>query len=509
MFARIRLPRGRYLVGALAAFSLTCGQALAAGCGDVGQALRQAANRGLIEEEATRSFYDNVGGRCAWGDSSADTLMDALKAAGDHGLDPALFNVNAVGPNSDPTERDVLLTDGALKYAAVMTRGLGGREERSRNKDRAHSPKDELPVSLAQALDRGDVQSWLEGLQPRTESYRRLMWAMQNYRAIEQSGGFPVMPDNLASKSKRKWRNYAALRQRLVMEGDIGSDNGSNEYDDELRNGVARFQDRNGLASTGFVNWKTLARLNVSAGERIAQIAVNLDRLRSQGEDPPATRVEVNIPAATAVLFRDGTPHLRMNAVVGSPENETPELRSTIDSIVINPTWTIPESIIKKEILPAIKRKKNYLARNRMSWQGDLLVQEPGPHNALGRIKFDFPNRYSVYLHDTPSRRTFSNPERAESHGCVRLERPLDLAAELLQGSERWDRASIQEAIDRGKTRRVAVSEPMPVVIIYQTVFVGDDGAVNFRPDVYGHDTKLTLSLAQRAGRMRSEGAQW
>jgi murein L,D-transpeptidase YcbB/YkuD len=234
-----------------------------------------------------------------------------------------------------------------------------------------------------------------------------------------------------------------------------------------------------------------------------------MERLRAAQDEEQATRVEVNVPAAAATLYRDGVPQLKMNVVVGAVGHETPTLRSTIDTIILNPTWTIPESIIKNEILPAMKRKKNYLKRNRMYWSGDQLVQEPGAHNALGRIKFDFPNRYSVYLHDTPSRQAFTDPERALSHGCVRLERPLDLAAELLRGSERWTSETLQEAIDAGKTRRIALSEPMAVVIVYQTVFVADNGAVNFRPDVYGLDTKLTLALAQRAGAMRSEPTQW
>jgi L,D-transpeptidase YcbB len=198
-----------------------------------------------------------------------------------------------------------------------------------------------------------------------------------------------------------------------------------------------------------------------------------------------------------------------MNVVVGAPQHETPELSSTIDSIVLNPTWTIPRSIIENEIKPLLRRNRHYLTQNRMYWSGDQLVQEPGPHNALGRIKFDFPNRYSVYLHDTPSRKLFTDPERAASHGCVRLERPLDLAVELLAGSSTWDREAIEQAIRRGDTRRVGLENPMPVVITYLTAYVDENGLVNFRNDVYGRDTALTLRLAERAGRLKTEPAQW
>ena len=144
-----------------------------------------------------------------------------------------------------------------------------------------------------------------------------------------------------------------------------------------------------------------------------------------------------------------------------------------------------------------------------MYWSGDQLVQEPGPQNALGRIKFDFPNRYSVYLHDTPSRRLFTDPERAASHGCVRLERPLDLAAELLLGDGDWDRSALADAIASGATKRIGLREKMPVVISYQTAFVDEHGLVNFRPDVYGRDTALTLRLSEKAARLKSEPVQW
>jgi L,D-transpeptidase YcbB len=235
------------------------------------------------------------------------------------------------------------------------------------------------------------------------------------------------------------------------------------------------------------------------------QLAVNLERLRIERRNPSVTRIEVNAPAATMVLYRDGIPHMAMNVVVGKPGHDTPTLASTIDTIVLNPNWTIPQSIIRNEIKPALKRNKDYLIKHRMYWAGDQLIQEPGPHNALGRVKFDFPNRYSVYLHDTPSRRAFMDAERAQSHGCVRLERPVDLAAELLRGDPKWTREAIEQTIRDGATRRVPLTEPMPVIIVYETAFVGDDGLVQFRPDIYGLDTQLTLALSQRATVMQSK----
>lgn len=510
MFAR--KSGARRLLGAVfavAALVLSAGSSVAAeGCRDVGMALRHAKEARIIESSPVEAFYEAYGPGCAWNDQNAQALMSALDAAGSHGLDPALFHINAIDPASTPGDeadaaaRDVLLTDAALKYATALSQGLSG--ERTRNKDLAYSRANREHIEgLIDALFQGQVPAWFSSLHPKADGYSGLQAALQKYQAIAESGGFAIMPDNLVLKSKRKYRDYALLRQRLAMEGDIAFDSGVNRYDDELYQGIVRFQERNGLRANGRVTWKTLERLNISAGERVAQINLNLERLRMDEAETPATRVEVNIPAATAVLYRDGVPHLAMNAVVGAVEHETPTLSSAIDTVILNPTWTIPESIIENEIKPAMKRQKNYLRKNRMYWSGDQLIQEPGPHNSLGRIKFDFPNRYSVYLHDTPAKGLFLSPDRAQSHGCVRLEKPLDLAAELLRDSPRWDREALQAGIDDGKTRRIAVPEPMPVVIVYRTAFVGGDGAVNFRPDVYGWDTKLTLSLSERAGALR------
>lgn len=476
----------------------------AAACGDVGRAI----NQNSVDQATVQAFYESYGGGCAWDDNAAATLIAALRGARDHGLDPALFHADTLTLEGDGPERDVQLTDGALKYAAVMTRGLSGNP--TPKADRPHSrSRAEFADGLIDALIQGEVAVWLEQLPPKTETYIRLKGALGTYRAIAEAGGWETVPASIAGKWRKKSKDYSVLRRRLALEGDLASDNGLPRYDDDLWNAVVRFQERNSLRADGRLTAKTLERLNVSAGERVAQIALNLDRLRVAERDTPATRVEVNIPAATAVLYRDGSPYLRMNAVVGAPGHDTPTLTSTIDTIILNPTWTVPQSIIENEIKPAMKRNKKYLEQNRMYWSRDQLVQEPGAHNALGRVKFDFPNRYSVYLHDTPSRRLFTDPERAQSHGCVRLEHPRDLAVELLKGDPDWSREAIDEVIDEGATRRIALSEPMPVVITYQTAFVADDGAVHFRPDIYGLDTKLTLALSERAAAMRSEPPQW
>lgn len=484
----------------------------AAACGDVGGYIDRIVGARAGDAEDARAFYVAFDNSCAWDGDNAEALSAIIDSASDHGLDPELFHANRLTGrrSAESPERDVLLTDAALKYAVALTYGLSAEPPTRADLAAGSPPHRELVDGLIDAVIQGNLTDWFDTLAPKNPTYDRLKGALAVYRAIVDAGGWEHIPAGTSLKGKRNADNVVRLRTRLAIEGDIASDSGSPKVDGELRDGLRRFQERNSLRATGDLDAKTISRLNISAPERVAQISLNLDRLRVDLHDMPLTRVEVNAPAATAVLYREGSPTLSMNAVVGAVGHETPMLTSKINTVVINPPWNIPQSIIQNEIKPLLKRKPDYLERNHMAWNGDQLIQEPGPHNALGRIKFEFPNRYSVYLHDTPAKKLFTDPERAASHGCVRLELPIDLAVELLRDeSGKWDREAIEDAIREGTTKRVPVSYTMPVVITYQTVFVSEDGLINFRPDVYGLDTKLTVALSQRASAMRSEPVQW
>lgn len=481
--------------------------AWAATCDDIAGAVRGLQTYAAVDAETSLAFYDSLGGGCAWDGENGAALISVIQAAGDHGLDPRLFHADVLTKKAEMgvAERDVLMTDAATKFAAAMLRGLSASPIPAVDRAAGSRKNSEIVEALSQALETGNVGAWLDSLAPRTDSYLQIRAALSTYRSMAEAGGWEPMPAALLKKKTRA-AFVPALRQRLAIEGDLLVDDGSDQIDADLRSALERFQSRNGMRADGRLDVKTIDRLNVSASQRVVQLAVNLERLRLERRNPSLTRIEVNVPAATAVLYRDGIPHMAMNAVVGKPGHDTPTLASTIDTIVLNPNWTIPQSIIRNEIKPALRRDKNYLVKHRMYWAGDQLIQEPGPHNALGRVKFDFPNRFSVYLHDTPSRRAFMDAERAQSHGCVRLERPVDLATELLRDDPKWTREAIEQTIRDGATRRVSLGEPMPVIIVYETAFVGDDGLVQFRPDIYGLDTQLTLAMSQRATAMQSRG---
>ena len=478
----------------------------AAAC-DTAGAIQKAG--GSIDAAATRAFYEAYGPVCAWDDSDSQVLISVLQTAGDQGLDPEIFHAYGA-TRADVSMRDVLLTDGALRYAAAMSRGLTGEPP----------PKTDLPFSrseaefvdgLIDALAQDDLTRWLDSLPPKSRTYTQLVDALRMYRAIDAAGGFPVLPDSLVQKSKRKGRDFAPLRQRLVLEGDLDADDGSEKWDAALEAAVTHFQGRNGLRADGKMTWKTLEKLNIPASDRVAQIALNLERLRVSERETPETRVEVNIPDATAIFHRNGEVVLAMNVSwVRRGGHETPTLTSMIDTVILNPTWTVPQSIIKNEIVPAIRRNKNYLAKNHMYWAGEQLVQEPGAHNALGRVKFDFPNKYSVYLHDTPvaaalhRSRARAEPRVRAVGAAARSWPRFCLKARSAGTTNRIRRRSMRAR--RGGSRWRSRCRWF---ITYRTAFVGEDKTVNFRADVYGWDTKLAADMAQKAAAMGAEPTQW
>ena len=268
-------------------------------------------------------------------------------------------------------------------------------------------------------------------------------------------------------------------------------------YDAALVPVVQDFQKRRGLAADGVVGPATLAAFNVPAEARLAQIDANLERWRWSPRPLPADRLEVDVGAATATLFQAGAPVLEMRIIVGDKGHPTPMFASQLEAVVFNPPWNVPASIAAAEILPRAARDPGYLARNHYVLTGGRLQQRPGPDNALGQVKFDLPSPFGVYLHDTPGRAAFARTVRTLSHGCMRLEKPRELAAILLAG-QGWDRAAVDAAISTGTTERIGLARPTPLFVTYRTAFV-DQGGLYLLPDPYGWDAQLERALAATA----------
>ena len=350
-------------------------------------------------------------------------------------------------------------------------------------------------AGLRAAEAEGRLTAWLAELPPADPAYAALVSAYARYRALADDGGWAPLSDPV--KPGADGPAVAALRERLAAE-DPGVSPGT-AWDGSLDAAVRRAQARHGLAQDGVVGRATLAALNVSAAARAEQIAANLERRRWMPRNPPARRVALNIADASLELIEPGQAPLSMRVVVGRPTKRTPMFEDKIKAVVLNPPWIVPDNIAAKEIWPKIRKDPAYKDREGFVVRPDgHLEQKPGPRCALGAIKFDLSNPFGVYLHDTPARSLFAQPNRALSHGCMRVEQPNALAKRLLAGDPRWTPDKIDLAILAGTTVRIELKAPVPVSVAYWTAFVDPDGTLEFRPDVYGWDRALQERLAAR-----------
>jgi murein L,D-transpeptidase YcbB/YkuD len=378
------------------------------------------------------------------------------------------------------------------------------------------------PVSALQSAMRSDdLDAHLDRLVPATPMYRELRRLLREYRALADRGGWPTLAEGDTLEPGMTGPRVAALRQRLSASGDITVyDSDPDQFDAGLEQAVRRFQKRHGLSVDGLVGPNTYAALNVPVEARIRQIEVNMERWRWMPDDLGRRYVMVNLAGQQVELVDSGFTELRMRAVVGKPYRETPVFSDTMTYLDFNPTWTVPPTILEEDIVPKLRENPQYLAQNDMTlyagWSADApvldptmidwervnpkllpyrIVQAPGPENPLGQVKFMFPNRHHIYLHDTPSRHLFDRPVRAFSSGCIRVAEPAKLAEAVLEGTKGWDIARVKAEMADARPNRVRLADPLPVHLTYSTVWVGEGGTVNFRPDLYGRDARLAEAL--------------
>ena len=339
----------------------------------------------------------------------------------------------------------------------------------------------------------------------------RMAAALRHYEAISAAGGWANFPSGTSLKPGAFDTRVPALRERLRAEGDYGEKATAADlaYDQALEQSVRRFQMRHGLVIDGIVGPKTRAALNASAEHRAAGLRRNLARIRDLAPWPQRF-VLVQAPAFEAAAIEHGAEVLRSRVIVGRKTRQTPELRSAIREVVFNPYWTVPIRIARRDIAPKVLEDPRYLAdrgiRVFASWASGApeidpatvdwstlpttikLRQDPGPENALGQVKFLFPNPYDVYLHDTPNRGLFDALPRAFSSGCVRLDRAVDLAVWILGDQQHWPDNRVHAAAASGARKSVRLETPIPVIFTYLTAWVGRDGLVQFRNDLYARD---------------------
>lgn len=360
----------------------------------------------------------------------------------------------------------------------------------------------DLDTRLGEALqEKGSIVSTLHGYAPTSKDYANLRKALAHYRELADKGGWPAVGTQL--KPKAAGEPVRRLRARLAAEGYLpapAQQPGEDVYDAALAGVVRRFQQMHGLEVTGNVDADTLAELDTPAAERVRQLQANLERWRWLPDDFGQRYVKVNIPEFRMQLVDGGRPALEMRVVVGKAQkNRTPVFSDKMTYLELNPAWNIPIEIVKSEIEPAMAKDPDYLSRKGIERveEGSGYRQPPGPDNPLGLVKFMFPNEFDVYLHDTPADHLFAKAERDFSHGCIRLEKPIDLANYLLKDDPEWTPEAIREVIATGEIKDIPIPKPLPVHILYFTAWVDENGVVEFRRDVYGQDAKLEAALAQ------------
>jgi murein L,D-transpeptidase YcbB/YkuD len=375
--------------------------------------------------------------------------------------------------------------------------------------------------TLRAALRDDDSPDVLASLRPKQKEYAELMDALQEYREILRKGGWGTVPPGPALKRGDRGARVVALRRRLHATDDLASDQESDLFDADLAGAVARFRVRHGLPADSVADPPTIGAMNVPVGDRIRQIEINLDRYRWLPAEFTRRYVLVNIPEFRLYAYDDGKPKFEQRVIVGDQyQNATPVFADSMTYVVFRPEWNVPTSILVREILPKLRDDDQYdLAAqglevvdstgkvvkdpSEIDWDdvdtADLryrVRQKPGPVNALGRIKFMFPNRFNIYLHDTPSRKLFERERRALSHGCVRVEDPVQLAGFVLDRQDGWDEGRIEQALDDSAegSRMVSLEKPLPVYLLYLTAFVRE-GQVQFRNDPYGKDRRALARL--------------
>lgn len=460
-------------------------------------------------------------------------LLNALSQADREGLDPESYQLTtirdlldvdkaadgALGEESMVT-LELLLSNAFLTYGSDLVSGRTNPYDVDDDWFAGRRTGD-LPGTLEKAIDSREVRKTLGELLPTHPVYERMRIALARYRQMEKNGGWLVIPEGPVIKKGDRDPRLELLRQRLHFEGDLNQKpNKKPVFDAALEHALARFQSRNGLDPDGVLGKSTVKVLNITVSQRVRGIKLNMERTRWLPSDLGHRYIFVNVPSFTLQVVVDRRDTLHMKVVVGRKMRQTPVFSSTMTQIIFNPPWSVPVTVARLDILDHIREEPDYLASHKFEVydgydEGSQLVdattinwssvtaqnlhyrfrQKSGPLNALGQIKFMLPNPFDVYLHDTSSRSLFSKTVRDFSSGCIRVEKPVELAAYLLQEDPNWTHEKIEAAINSTHEKTISLENPIPVHLMYWTAWVDEQGKVQFREDIYGRDTALAQAM--------------
>jgi murein L,D-transpeptidase YcbB/YkuD len=495
-------------------------------------------------------FYRDRNFEPAWFDSrgprpTVQWLVQYIAQTDKEGLNPSDYHQAAIEhlldelsvqpfPPADAqavlwADLDLILTDAFLLLGSHLS---GGRiNPETLHTDWLINENSIDMLALLHATEtRDQMETAVRQLNPAHAGYTGLKGALQQMRNLERQGGWPQIQVPAPLKPGEKSGRVALIRRRMQISGDLPASGPADlppeapdVYDDALAAAIKRFQKRHGLAADGVIGRRTREALNTTAAQRILQIELNLERWRWLPRHLGERHIEVNTADFSLSVVEGADKVLAMRVVVGRPARRTPVFSTTMSYMVLNPYWNVPRTIAVKDILPKLAEGADYLVEQRFKvfagWQEDApeidprtiawkdynenyfpltLRQEPGRNNALGRIKFIFPNKFAVYLHDTPQRSQFERVQRDFSSGCIRLENAPALANYLLADDPFWTPGKLQEVFEHGQRRVVRIPKPIAVHLLYMTAWVDEEGILQFRKDIYGRDRKLGAALLQR-----------
>lgn len=482
--------------------------------------------------QTLREFYAGRGQKLAWCDESgrvlpaADTLLDALARAGDHGLDPEDYSLSGLKRMRDGMKEarakatisqwadfDLLMTTAFFRYASDLSTGRVHPDE-IRSEWHTEPPELDLPKALGTALQQNDLAKLLEKLPPPHPGYARLQLGLKQLRDMQKAGGWPAIPAGPRLQKGSRGPRVAVLRQRL--EGGAPPADAGAVFDAPLEERVKQFQTTYGIEPSGVVSDVTLAELNVPVERRIRQVELNLERWRWMPRRLGDPHLEVNIPGFELQLLRGDRTELQSRIVVGQAFTPTPVFSDRIVSVIANPPWNVPDALAVREYLPELRDDPAVFARHGIKiYEGEgegarevdpasvhwgrvdddefhyHLRQDPGPDNALGKLKFQLTNDFQIYLHDTPARSLFAQQDRDLSHGCIRVEKARELADVVLGDAS----DKLAEALESENEKAIPVRPPMPVHILYLTAWADADGNLSFGQDIYDFDAPQLAAL--------------
>lgn len=483
------------------------------------------------DASALRAFYSARNFEPAWTGSApardaAAKVLTAMADANKVGLDAGQYAVSPAGtgtgsPDVDAAIYDLSITDALLRYSTDLKAGLV-HPKQVYSDVQLPKPDFNAAAAIAAALKSNSIDSFLADVTPSHPEYRRLMAGLLHYRNIAAHGGWPSVSGVQSTPGGK-----AALYSRLATE-DSGLPADGKPTDAQLQDAIKRYQTRNGFTPDGALHPELISELNVPVTSRIQQILANLERWRWISGRFEERYIAINVPNQSLEFVQGGLVVLTSRVIVGRKRSPTPILRTVANSLVANPPWDIPGDIAANQLLPHLKNNRNYLATHNM-----VIVNEPGdprgsniawgnvsrsnfpyairqmpPNSALGVLMLDSPNKFDVYLHDTPGKRFFRNDDREISNGCVRVEQVMALASLALTNDPSAGRAQINSAISSHQTRRIMLDNPLPIYMLYWTAIADPDGNVGFRTDRYHRDPPLIEALNNRARAAKAKAGE-